>query len=79
MFLKNWSAKVEYLYYDLGNVSYSTSPLFTLGDPSGVSLVQQDASPPYWSSASIASTRFNGSIARAGVNYHFDIGSPSIH
>jgi outer membrane immunogenic protein len=79
MFLKNWSAKVEYLYYDLGNVSYSTSPLFTLGDPSGVSLVQQGASPPYWSSSATASTRFNGSIVRAGVNYHFDIGSPAIH
>jgi outer membrane immunogenic protein len=80
MFLKNWSAKVEYLYYDLGDVSYSTSPLFTLGDPSEVSIVQQGAvGSPYWSSAAIASTRFNGSIARAGVNYHFDIGSPAIH
>jgi len=79
MFLKDWSAKVEYLYYDLGNVSYSTSPLLTLGDPSTTSLVQQGASPPYWSSAATASTRFNGSIARAGINYHFDIGSPSIH
>jgi outer membrane immunogenic protein len=79
MFLKNWSAKVEYLYYDLGNVSYSTSPLLTLGDPSWLSIIQQDASPPYWSSATTASTRFNGSIARAGVNYHFDIGSPAIH
>lgn len=79
MFLKDWSAKVEYLYYDLGNVSYSISPLLSLGDPSTISLIQQGQSPAYWSSASSASTRLNGSIARAGINYHFDIGSSAIH
>jgi outer membrane immunogenic protein len=62
MFAPNWSAKAEYLYYDLGNVSYNTVvgilPPFLL---------------PY--AASQSSTRFNGHIVRAGVNYHFNWGS----
>jgi outer membrane immunogenic protein len=56
LFYPNWSLKVEYLYYDLGRVTFSMSPLvnsFTVGAP-------------------VASTRFNGNIVRAGLNYHFN-------
>ena len=64
MFLQNWSTKVEYLYYDLGAVSYSIAPLATTsGSNQGIfSLVIPKAS-----------TRFNGNIIRAGVNYHFNL------
>jgi len=66
MFLPNWSAKVEYLYYDLGNVTYAMSPLAFL---QGATLLY--ASTPF------ATTRFDGHIVRAGVNYHFNWGAPA--
>ncbi|MGH6801633.1 MAG: outer membrane protein, partial [Methylocella sp.] len=37
LFAPNWSAKVEYLYYDLGRVTYGLSPL-TLTDAAGGAL-----------------------------------------
>jgi outer membrane immunogenic protein len=66
MFLQNWSAKVEYLYYDLGSANYSAgvaAPL--LLPPAG------GAGSALFSNPVTASTRFNGSIVRAGVNWHF--------
>jgi outer membrane immunogenic protein len=66
MFASNWSAKLEYLYYDLGSATYSTGRLVSSdfgptsfpGNFSGV----VDTS---------AKARFNDHIVRAGVNYHF--------
>lgn len=61
-FWQNWSAKAEYLYYDLGTVTYNSPNILQFGDFGStletVSAVQ-------------TTTRFNGSILRAGVNYHF--------
>jgi outer membrane immunogenic protein len=63
MFSQNWSAKGEYLYYDLGAVGYSMTPLTTTSG----------SNPGIWSLViPKASTRFNGNIIRAGVNYHFN-------
>jgi len=62
LFAPNWSVKAEYLYYNLGSVTYGLSPLqnfttagtlFTSGDP-------------------VSRTRFTGNIVRAGLNYHFN-------
>jgi outer membrane immunogenic protein len=59
-----WTAKAEYLYYDLGTARYglsnlvATSPSFA---PAG----------PSWIIASQSTARFNGSIARLGLNYKF--------
>jgi outer membrane immunogenic protein len=64
MFLPNWSAKVEYLYYDLGNVAVALSPLAF-------------AAPPLYASVPYAKTRFDGHIVRAGLNYHFNWGAPA--
>lgn len=61
LFTPKWSVKFEYLYYDLGDVSYNAGALqasFTNG------FVRYAISPE-------VSTRFNGNIVRAGVNYHF--------
>jgi outer membrane immunogenic protein len=61
LFAPKWSVKFEYLYYDLGDVSYNAGALqasFTNG------FVRYAISPE-------VSTRFNGNIVRAGVNYHF--------
>jgi outer membrane immunogenic protein len=68
MFMPNWSAKVEYFYYDLGNVTYALSPLVNI-----------PANGTIFSSAfSQAQTRFNGNIVRAGLNYHFHWGSAPV-
>lgn len=59
MFLPGWSARVDYLYYDLG----------TLRTPVGVA-----SDGLKWVTATGATARFNGSTLRAGVNYHFGFG-----
>jgi outer membrane immunogenic protein len=66
MFASNWSAKLEYLYYDLGSATYSTG-----------SLVSSDFGPTNFTGSgngvanTSAKVRFNDHIVRAGVNYHF--------
>lgn len=65
MFGPKWSAKFEYLYYDLGSVTAS------------VPLTQVINNPPFvntpWATAQAqTSTHFNGSLVRVGVNYHFN-------
>jgi outer membrane immunogenic protein len=69
MFLPNWSVKAEYLYYDLGKETYGLSPLaFSHIDRS----LTASSGPVLYSSAPFSSTRFNGSVVRAGLNYHFN-------
>ena len=72
MFWPNWSAKVEYLYYDLGPVSA------TLGPVSGLNFTVF-AVPGSLGFANLTnvSTRVTGNIVRAGVNYHFNWGAPA--
>jgi outer membrane immunogenic protein len=58
MFARNWSAKAEYLFYDLGTASFSypaTSGFFAV--------------PVYQTVTN--TVHFEGNIARVGVNYHF--------
>ena len=71
LFAPNWSAKVEYLYYDLGNATYSLSPLVGIGGPGSavIGSVFSTALPQ-------STTRFTGSIVRAGLNYHFNWWGP---
>ncbi len=60
LFSPNWSLKVEYLYYDLGSHTFGLSPLVnTFTFP--VTIVGPSAS-----------TRFNGNIVRAGIDYHIN-------
>lgn len=70
MFLPNWSAKAEYLYYNLGNVSLTSVmtavPVGINEDPAQI-----------WTS-STANTTISGNIVRAGVNYHFNWGSAPV-
>jgi outer membrane immunogenic protein len=70
MFSPNWSLKAEYLYYNLGSVTYNLSPL-----------IHTLTIPPFTTVASAfphSSTRFNGNIVRAGLNYHFNWAPPPI-
>ena len=65
MFAPNWSAKAEYLYYDLGN---SNAKMTMIGYDSA-----DAGSDAYFNGSSTTFTsRFNGNIVRAGVNYHFN-------
>ena len=61
-FAANWSAKLEYLYYDLG--SLTNNVVLTQFGPPGPALQSITVSQ--------ARTRVNGHIVRAGLNYHFN-------
>jgi len=67
LFLPNWSAKLEALYYDLGSVSFNSAPLAVYdsrGRIQAINIVNH-------------SVTFDGVIARAGVNYHFNWAVPA--
>jgi outer membrane immunogenic protein len=66
MFFPNWSAKVEYLYYDLGAVTQN----FAIASVDPFSAANNAAI-----FGGQARARINGNIVRAGVNYHFNWGS----
>jgi outer membrane immunogenic protein len=57
-----WTGKLEYLYYDLGSVSYAL--------PNLVANVPTFAAPT-WTASAASSTRFAGNILRVGLNYKF--------
>jgi outer membrane immunogenic protein len=65
----NLTAKIEYLYYDLGWI-YAKSPFFNnVGNQAGsfgTSIVTQ------------TNAHFNGNIARVGLNYHFNFSPPAL-
>ena len=71
MFMPNWSAKVEYLYYDLGNANFNVNT--GAGRLAANSLAPANGAA--WTSSEI-NGRITGNIARAGVNYHLSL-SPS--
>ncbi|MDE2578427.1 MAG: porin family protein [Hyphomicrobiales bacterium] len=52
---QRWTAKLEYLYYDLGRMTYAG--------------LMWSAGAPY--SVAVATPRFNGHLVRLGVNYQF--------
>jgi outer membrane immunogenic protein len=69
MLSSNWSAKLEYLYYDLGSATYATGGL--ANDVQPTSLHGTDVAAV----ATSSKVRFNDNIVRVGVNYH--LGSPA--
>lgn len=67
----NLSAKLEYLYYDLGQVSlgapaFSALAFANLGAGGALGVVDQ----------SNVGTRYNGHMLRMGLNYRFDASAP---
>ncbi len=64
MFMSKWSAKAEYLHYDLGSVDFSNGSLVTSPGTSPA------AAPAIVGSTS--SAKFSGDIVRAGVNFHWN-------
>ncbi|PPD41607.1 MAG: outer-membrane immunogenic protein precursor [Methylocystis sp.] len=67
MFMPNWSAKVEYLYYDLGTVTQNFA-YATVGA----------GNTPMLGNVVQATHRFNGNVVRAGLNYHFNWASAPV-
>ena len=68
MFMQNWSAKVEYLYYDLGSSNLDLNTYAnTLRAGSLVS-----APGAAWTASTI-NGRTTGNLVRAGVNYHINL------
>jgi len=62
-FAPRWTAKAEYLYYDLGTISYnSTSTGFHVGAPPF----------PYNTNSVTSTADFKGNIVRGGINYKFN-------
>lgn len=66
MFLPNWSLKTEYLYYNLGTVTYGVGSLTSVDFAGGGVRVIN---------SSRVSTRFDGNIVRVGLNYRFNWGA----
>jgi outer membrane immunogenic protein len=62
IFARCWSAKAEYLYYDLGSATQTLANIQQFG---------QNGTLLETISAAQFSTRIAGNIARVGVNYHF--------
>jgi outer membrane immunogenic protein len=61
MFAPHWTVKSEYLYYDLGSVTYALPPI-----------VQTTAAgTPFFGATGASHVAFTGNVARAGVNFGF--------
>ncbi|MFM9163318.1 MAG: outer membrane protein, partial [Methylocystis sp.] len=72
MLRDNWSLRAEGLYYNLGAPSFAASPIAVTC--SGIACAGAAAGSMLWASTPITKIQFDGIIARAGVNYHFDWG-----
>ncbi|MGC1373111.1 MAG: outer membrane beta-barrel protein [Candidatus Sulfotelmatobacter sp.] len=64
-FAPNWSAKAEYLYYDLGSATYNLGTLNTTS--TGLSFTRLGVS---------STADFRGNIVRVGLNYRFNLFGP---
>ena len=72
MFAPHWTLKGEYLYYDLGRVTYALPRLNALDTGPGCAGAGCSPTGPTWSANAVSTTKFNGSIARVGINYLFN-------
>ena len=68
LFAPNWSVKLEAFYYDLGSLNVSTAPF----------AVAAYAPEDYgFANATQTRVKFDGVVARVGVNYHFNSFAPA--
>jgi outer membrane immunogenic protein len=59
----DWSLRIEYLYYNLGAITYTAEPI--------IDHLTTPATLDYFANVAKNSTRFDGNIVRLGINYHF--------
>jgi outer membrane immunogenic protein len=64
MFTSNWSAKLEYLHYDLGSANYGTTV-------NNFTVAPQPVGTLLYTLGQSSSTNFRGDIVRVGLNYKF--------
>jgi outer membrane immunogenic protein len=69
LFAPNWSVKAEALYWDLGRQNVQTSLIGVSGNAANI------ANNIGWGRTSVS---YQGVIARAGVNYHFNWGAAPV-
>ncbi len=80
MFMPNWSLKAEALYYDLGGLTFASSPVVATSPfavPAAVLGTAVNVGQPLIANAPATRVKFDGVIARAGINYHFNWGAPA--
>jgi outer membrane immunogenic protein len=70
MIAPQWSAKVEYMYYDLGRVTFNGLLVDAITTPF--------IPPNFFTNNVQTSTHFNGNIVRVGLNYQFPCQSISV-
>jgi outer membrane immunogenic protein len=68
----NWTAKIEYLYYDLGNESYSGTLSNIVVPPGGI----VPAGAAFYTLGAMSTASFRGDIFRVGINYKFSAAAP---
>ena len=66
----NWSVRAEGLYYNLGAPSLAASPVAAIC--SGNACAGAATGSMLWTNTPITKIQFDGVVARAGVNYHFN-------
>jgi outer membrane immunogenic protein len=64
LFTRNWTAKLEYLHYDLGSANYA-------GSMTNLAVGVAPVGTPLYTVGTTSSVKFSGDIVRAGVNYKF--------
>lgn len=81
MLTDNWSLKAEALYWNLGSMNVNTSALGSGintppgGPAAGVTWAFLNSTNLGWGRTSV---QYSGVIARAGVNYHFNLGTAPV-
>lgn len=75
MMAQNWSVKAEALYYDLGSATFASSPVIYM---SPISIPLIGLGGPLAMNVPTTRVKYDGVIARVGVNYHFNWGAPPI-
>jgi outer membrane immunogenic protein len=74
MFMPNWSVKAEAIYWNMGNINLNTASW--AGATSNYYSYEGSPSVPSFASVGTVRVNYQGVIVRAGVNYHFNWGSP---
>lgn len=77
MVMPNWSIKAEALYYDLGSATFASSPVVYMS-PVSIAGPGFAFGGPLMANAPSTRVRYDGVIARAGVNYHFNWGGAPV-
>ena len=72
MFLKDWSVKTEAFYYNLGSQTVTS---FTYASNAQLSSTVPTGK---WMTQNYNQISYNGIVARAGVNYHFNFASAPV-